>query len=223
MSHTFHIPVLGLGFSIDTPLKVARYGISSVVSIVDDQLIERMREFHTPDPIDFIPIATGQPDFRSRRITAYLNLLDRLVNEQHERLKLQGFTSSSDITRYFELLPAKSKGRIAYNSMLTERNPYKRSCLQNRLRSQVKKGEIDVNIMSKVDKINNILGAIDQPEQLSDALAALKGFAESNLSSSLILSAGMNPRLYTYIEEFPDFFPIAYQAPRKKVILKVSD
>ena len=46
MSHTFHIPVLGLGYSIDTPLKVARYGISSVVSIVDDLLIERMREFH---------------------------------------------------------------------------------------------------------------------------------------------------------------------------------
>ena len=33
MSHTFHIPVLGLGYSVDTPLKVARYGISSVVSI----------------------------------------------------------------------------------------------------------------------------------------------------------------------------------------------
>jgi hypothetical protein len=32
MSHAFHIPVLGLGFSIDTPLKVARYGISSVIS-----------------------------------------------------------------------------------------------------------------------------------------------------------------------------------------------
>ncbi|MBP1655129.1 MAG: hypothetical protein H6Q28_1685, partial [Bacteroidetes bacterium] len=41
--HTFHIPVLGLAFSVDTPLRVARFGISSVVSIVDDILIERMR------------------------------------------------------------------------------------------------------------------------------------------------------------------------------------
>jgi hypothetical protein len=47
MSHTFHIPVLGLGYSIDTPLKVSRYGISSVLSIVDDELTERMREYHS--------------------------------------------------------------------------------------------------------------------------------------------------------------------------------
>jgi hypothetical protein len=44
MSHKFHIPDLGLGYSIDTPLKVGRDGISSVVSIVDDELIERMRK-----------------------------------------------------------------------------------------------------------------------------------------------------------------------------------
>ena len=31
---------VGTGFTIDTPLKVARYGISSVVSLVDDVLIE---------------------------------------------------------------------------------------------------------------------------------------------------------------------------------------
>ena len=47
MSHTFHIPVLGLGYSVDTPLKVARFGISSTASIVDDMLIERMRKYHT--------------------------------------------------------------------------------------------------------------------------------------------------------------------------------
>ena len=47
MIHKFHIPVLGLGYSVDTPLKVARYGISSVVSVVDDELIERMREYHS--------------------------------------------------------------------------------------------------------------------------------------------------------------------------------
>ena len=37
--HSFHIPVMGLGFTIDTPLKVAHYGIDSVISIVDDDLI----------------------------------------------------------------------------------------------------------------------------------------------------------------------------------------
>ena len=42
--HTFHIPVLGLGYSIDTPVKVARFGISSVVSIIEDELVEKMRK-----------------------------------------------------------------------------------------------------------------------------------------------------------------------------------
>ena len=42
--HKFYIPVMGTGFTIDTPLKVARYGISSVVSLVDDVLIEQMRQ-----------------------------------------------------------------------------------------------------------------------------------------------------------------------------------
>ena len=38
-THTFHIPVMGTAFTADTPLKVAQYGIDSVVSIVDDVLI----------------------------------------------------------------------------------------------------------------------------------------------------------------------------------------
>ena len=45
--HKFHIPVMGLGFTIDTPLKVARFGISSVMSVVEDGIIEQMREFYS--------------------------------------------------------------------------------------------------------------------------------------------------------------------------------
>jgi hypothetical protein len=39
--HTFHIPVLGIGYSIDTPVKVARFGISSVISVMDDRLYRK--------------------------------------------------------------------------------------------------------------------------------------------------------------------------------------
>jgi hypothetical protein len=39
--------VMGLGFTVDTPLKVARYGISSVVSIMDDLLLEDMRRLYS--------------------------------------------------------------------------------------------------------------------------------------------------------------------------------
>lgn len=36
--HSFHIPVMGIAFTIDTPIKVARFGISSVISIVEDPI-----------------------------------------------------------------------------------------------------------------------------------------------------------------------------------------
>jgi hypothetical protein len=41
--HTFHIAVMGIGFTLDTPLRVSQYGISSVISLVDDLLIEQVR------------------------------------------------------------------------------------------------------------------------------------------------------------------------------------
>jgi hypothetical protein len=60
-------------------------------------------------------------------------------------------------------------------------------------------------------------------EIFSDALAALRGFSNSNLNSSVVLSAGMNPRLYSYLETFTDFLPNKNGQLNKKVILKVSD
>ena len=77
--HSFRIPVMGTGFSIDTPLKVAKYGISSVISLVDDNLIEQMRKYHSVrNGIEYSPIPRGSEDWRAKRITAYLNLLDDL-------------------------------------------------------------------------------------------------------------------------------------------------
>ncbi len=220
MSHTFHIPVLGLAYSVDTPLKVARYGISSVVSIVDDILIERMRQLYTEkNNEDFIPINPKEEDFRSRRITAYLNMIKNRVDEQFEKLQNESFDSGKEISRYFGLLPDTSPLKIKYEKMLHEPDEAGRIALQDELRSEMQKGDIQVNIMAKVDRMNvNAHG-----EQISDALTALKGFAESELSSSVVLSAGMNPRLYSYLESFADFFPDSSGQFRKRVILKVSD
>lgn len=224
MDHTFHIPVLGLGFSIDTPLKVARYGISSVVSIVDDQLIERMREFHLGQNRRlYTPIENSEPDFRAKRITAYLNLLRQLVDEQHDKLKKQAFSPGSDISRYFEILPDHAMAKKAYHDMLSETDTDKKTMLQQQLRLCIKKGVIDANIMSKVDKINYGKNGIPLGEKFSDALSSLRGFAESDLQASVILSAGMNPRLYSYLEKFIDFLPVHRQPAKKKIILKVSD
>ena len=46
-THTFHIPVMGLAYTIDSPIRVGKYGVSSVVSITDDELIEKMRAFYS--------------------------------------------------------------------------------------------------------------------------------------------------------------------------------
>ena len=71
-SHAFHIPVMGIGFTIDTPVKVAHYGISSVISLVDDILIEKMREFYCRKlDIPFQAISNEIADFRAKRITEY--------------------------------------------------------------------------------------------------------------------------------------------------------
>jgi hypothetical protein len=222
MIHSFHIPVLGLAYSVDTPLKVARYGISSVVSIVDDELTERMRKYHcAQNDIEYEPILKDEPDSRSKRITAYLNLLNSLVNWQFTELQLMPFNEGLDIDRYFELLPAMSILKQGYELMAEY--PNDRQIFQSILREQMQCGAIDVNIMAKVDKMNYAANGDYQGDENTDALAALRGFAESDLNSSVVLSAGMNPRLYSYLETFADFFPDSDSNLKKKIILKVSD
>jgi hypothetical protein len=224
MAHTFHIPVLGLGYSIDTPLKVARYGISSVISIVDDELIERMREYHsTKNNIDFEPIPKSVDDYRAKRITAYLNMVEELVYNQFTKLKNEPFETGSEICRYFELLPEDSQMKQGYDLMMEYPENIRKSIFQTILREQMTAGVVDVNIMAKVDKMNYAADGSSTGEENTDALAAFRGFANSNLQSSVILCAGMNPRLYSYIETFTDFYPDKAGSLRKKIILKVSD
>jgi hypothetical protein len=224
MGHTFHIPVLGLGYSIDTPLKVARYGISSALSIVDDELIERMREYHSKENDEpFTAVPKFADDYRARRITAYLNLVEKLVDRQFERLRNMPFSEGSDICRYFELLPESSQLKQNYELMMKYPNNNSKEVFQNILRRHMVKGAIDVNIMAKLDKMNFNGDNEYTGDENTDALAALRGFAESNLESSVVLSAGMNPRLYSYLENFDDFLPGDNGKFRKKIILKVSD
>lgn len=224
MPHTFHIPVLGLGYSIDTPVKVAKYGISSVASIVDDELIERMRAHYVRmRGVTYAPITKKDPDFRAKRITAYLDLMHGIIQKSLRELQQQPFGEDNDIARYFRLLPPGSSVKQRYDAMLNMPESVEKIQEEEALRNSIVPGAIDVNIMSKVDKMNvdaadNVSGDI-----YSDALAALRGFALSKLSSSIIMSAGMNPRLYSYLENFPDFYPDSNGTMRKKVILKVSD
>jgi hypothetical protein len=224
MSHTFHIPVLGLGFSIDTPLKVARYGISSVVSIVDDELTERMRKYHAlQNKEEYIPISKSEPDSRAKRIAAYLNLLNKLVDRQFEELKQLPFNQNNELDRYFSLLPESSHQKQGYELMTEYPEGTSKKIFQAILLSQMQKGAIDVNIMSKVDKLNFDVDGQYTGDENTDALAGIRGFADSEVQASVVLSAGMNPRLYSYLETFDCFLPDEEGRFRKKIILKVSD
>ncbi len=220
--HRFHIPVMGTGFTIDTPLKVARFGISSVVSLVDDVLVEQMRGWLSRrSGRGYDPIPDDGADSRADRITAYLDLLDDLVHRQMDRLRDSAFEKGTELTAYFEMLP-ESPLKSLYRTMKATADPERRAEIQAELRRRVRPGAIDVNIMTKLDRAKVVKGKPAGP-LFSDAMSALRGFARSRVEASVVLSAGMNRRLYGYLKEFPDFFPDAAGSMRKRIVLKVSD
>ncbi len=222
--HTFHIPVLGLAFSVDTPIRVARFGISSVISIMDDVLIEHMRKRYSPEAGElYTPISQKDDDHRTRRITAYLNLVQHIVQKQVAEMKTSVFKKGSDIVRYFEMLADHSPLGDLYKRMEHTDDENLRTELQNELRSKIVAGAIDVNIMTKVDNKNKGSDGQDLPSEYSDALAAMCGFVKSDLTSSVILSAGINLRLFSYMGTCPEFLPDSKGNFKKMVVLKVSD
>ena len=222
--HKFHIPVLGLGFSVDTPVKVAKYGISSVMSIVDDILLEHLRKHYLEKSgKPYVEIKADEHDSRARRTTAYLNMIGQIVKEKFEELKNSEFEDGSEINKYFEMLPDDSDLKMKYYEMLQAKDEETAKKIQNQLRESITPGEVNVNIMTKVDKANYDSNGNLLPPEFNDALAALRGFALSELESSIIFSAGMNPRLYSYIETFKDFFPDETGNFKKKIVIKVSD
>ncbi|TNJ45345.1 hypothetical protein KFZ70_06465 [Tamlana fucoidanivorans] len=220
-AHSFHIPVMGIGFTIDTPLKVAQYGMDSVISLVDDILLEKLRKMYSEKfEIPYQEITDKIEDFRAKRITSYLNLISDLAEKKFESLKELTSKTSDDLLAYINMLPNNSQLKAEFTK-LTSRG-FNFSEIKAWASKNLVMGSIDVNIMTKVDKDN-----YNKDEKLSveynDAHAALRGFAQSKLNSSVVLSAGMNPRLYSYMSQFDDFFPDAQGNFNKRIILKVSD
>ena len=215
---------MGLAYTIDSPVKVARFGISSVISIIEDRLIEMMRGHYYSQLNEPYPaISSKEDDYRARRITDYLNLVNRIVQGQVEKLRQAAFEAGSEIVKYFEMLPDDSKLKQLYLQMRGTGDPATRSALEASLRKQIRPGNIDVNIMTKTDK-NNYHRDGTQIEDGSDAVAALRGFANSDLDgSSVVFSAGMNPRLYNYLEKCRQFDADGDGNFRKKIVIKVSD
>ncbi len=219
--HSFHIPVMGIGFTLDTPLKVAQYGMDSVISLVDDILMEKLRMAYCGKyQMPYYEITDKTEDFRAKRITSYLNLINTLVENKIEELVNSANEKKQEIKDYFNMLPDGSQLKQEFKALSAKY--FNLSEIKNWISEHLKAGSIDVNIMTKIDKDNYIKNE-KLPIEYNDAHAALRGYALSDLSSSIIFSAGMNPSLYSYIEQFEDFFPNEKGEIKKKIVLKVSD
>ena len=221
-AHNFHIPVMGLAYTIDSPIRVAQFGISSVVSIIDDEIIERMRDFYSKKfNFDYTAISIKSEDHRAERITAYLDMMDDIVTKKFKDFKEEISKNTESLKQFIGMLPSTSGLKDGLQNILNKKDNLAES-IKNFVDNHLNPGEIDVNIMTKVDK-DNFVKNVQLPTIYNDAHASLRGFANSKLSSSVIFSAGMNPRLYSYLEEFEDFFPNENGELKKKIILKVSD
>ncbi|MGL1901139.1 MAG: hypothetical protein OCC49_03305 [Fibrobacterales bacterium] len=222
--HLFHIPVMGTGHSLDTPIRVAPFGISSVISLVDDKLCEQVRKHYCEEfGLPYEKIGNATVDGRAKRITAYLNVVDDVVAIKFNGIKELPFGEDNEKKKYFDLLPETAPLKIDYIRMLTMSTGNERSALENEITERMVAGSIDVNIMVKLDKSNYDSNGDMLPDEYSDANAALRGYAESKLDSAIIFSAGMNQRLFSYMSTFKDFFRDATGHIKKRVVIKVSD
>ena len=222
--HEFHIPVMGTGHSVDTPIRVANLGITSVISLVDDLLLEKIRKYYSEKfNLPYSRIPAKEKDGRAKRITAYLETVQEIVCIKMDRIKKQPFFKNNEKNKYFDLLPEKSPLKKAYKKLLNIKEESKRSAFENELTGKMKPGSIDVNIMVKVDRINFDSNGKSLGDEFTDATAALRGYAKSSLKSAIVLSAGFNPRLYNYMSQFRDFYRDKTGQIKKKIILKVSD
>lgn len=220
-TQSFHIPVMGIGFTIDTPLKVARFGINSVMAISGDKLHESLRKIYCEkNDIAYDEITEKAQDYRAKRTTAYLNLVNELVTKTFEAYKKSPLQHRGEIEAHIDMLPDGSKTKQEFQDLVV--NNADADEFSNWITANLIPGSIDVNIMTKLDRENHIKGE-KLPTEQNDAHVALRGYANSNLTSSIILSAGLNPRLFTYMEQFNDFYPDKNGKIKKEIILKVSD
>lgn len=219
--HSFHIPVMGIGFTIDSPVKVSQFGIDSVISLVDDILLEKLRKMYCGKfNLPYNEITDKIDDFRALRITSYLDTIQHIAQEKFEDFKTTTTETANSIKHYFSSLPDSSVFKQEFFQLT--RNDFNLEDVKKWMKEHMPMGSIDVNIMTKVDK-ENYIKKKKLPAEFNDAHAALRGFAKSKLHSSVVLSAGMNPRLYSYLEQFDAFFPDSNGYIEKKIVLKVSD
>ncbi len=215
---------MGIGHSVDTPIRVAPFGISSVISLVDDILLEKIRRYYTEKhDLPYAKLARNEQDGRAKRITAYLETVREIVRTKMEAIREQPFFEVNDKSKYFDLLPEETPLKSGYNKLLKMKAGTERDSLAEDLTRRMQPGSIDVNIMVKLDCINYDRNGTPLGDEFSDAKAALRGYVHSGLRSSIVFSAGINWKLFNYMTRFRDFYRDETGEIKKRIILKVSD
>ena len=138
---------MGIGFSIDTPFKVSQYGIDSVISLVDDILLEKLRKMYCDKfEIPYDEITNKTEDFRAKRITSYLNLINDLAKKKFEELKSAGLEKSNEIKEYLDMLPDSSAIKQKLKSLMAESADVDK--IGTLIKDSLSMGSIDANIMN---------------------------------------------------------------------------
>ncbi|SIO40779.1 hypothetical protein [Fibrobacter sp. UWB11] len=206
MVHKIHIPVMGICYTADTPVRVAHLGITSVISLVDDGLLEEYRMAYA----ERLGLDLGSPQTtRIGRIRSYLDFVADEVDRKFTRLCAERFDGGSDKDLYFLMLPLDSRLRVEYDGIFAKTG-LARIAAEAALTEKMEPGEIQANIMVG---LNHDEAAFD----------AVRGFAVSKVKGSLVLSAGVNLAVFEEIAKYKDFYRTRDKAPTKKIILKVSD
>lgn len=209
---------------MDTPIRVAPLGITSVISLVDDLLLEKIRKYYSAQyDLPYVMIPRNEYDGRAKRITAYLDTVLEVVRAKMEEIRKQPFFEDNDKHTYFNLLPEESPLKMKYKRLLNMKPGQKRNDLEKDLTLRMTPGSIDVNIMVKLDRTR--FGSNGNPlgDEFTDAKSGLRGYAHSGLTSGIVFSAGINQRLISYMSRFRDFYRNTAGRVKKRIILKVSD
>ncbi len=224
--HFFHIPTMGTCFTADSPIRVAPLGISSVISLVDDILLEQLRKYYAAEyQMSYEPIPLNAEDGRAKRITAYLNLVKIIVDRNFKEIRELPLGNDNRKDLYFRLLPEDHPLKKGYLDFLAApENSQERKDLETGLSAGMKPGSIDVNIMVKLDRVPLDASGNKADDLYSDAKTALRGYALSDLDhSAIVFSAGINQNLYQYASQFPDFYRDENGVIKKRIIVKISD
>jgi hypothetical protein len=194
------------------------------MSLVDDLIMEPIREYYCRQHnLYYSKIPELAEDGRAKRITAYLNTVNDVVRIKMDSIKKQSFFKDNDKAKYFRMLPDDTHLKMDYLKLLDMKPCLERDELAESLTDSMHPGSIDVNIMVKLDTVRYDEQGNPLGDEFSDAKAALRGYANSNLKSSIVLSAGINQPLFTYMTLFRDFYRDKLGNIKKKIILKVSD